>query len=1130
MKFNYKILLLLFLFSGQFVWAQTPLRVDELKQEDNALGYNRDTLKLWIQDILHGGGGLIDTATISFTGNYQACGRFQNGQDIGFDKGLILSTGKVKNAEPPNSTGATSDAFNEFDPLNSSGDPDLLTMYNTIFNGSGGKDTTIFYTGDAAVIEFTYQPYGDEIVLEYVFASEEYPSAGVQPLTDEDLTGFNGSNQIFDLMGISMEKFGFHNLAFTDPTDPGGGPPEPRRWVTVQHINANSSPSYFQPNPSLGGVGLGTQFDGLTKTVGDLGPLRIRKKNTAPCSKYHVKIAIEDFYYNSPNEELLPSGFQLNSAVFLEKGSLRGFGQGAGNDQPGWSMDYYYTNTDLEGNLVENCNEIIATFTLERPINREYLIPFRVVLPAFRDKVQVSYDGGDILLDDTIRFFDGDSVKVIRLAAVNLDSDIPNTEFRYPLNPCDLTNPFGGGFSGSINFNLRNNEPFSFSANPKNYAAYCKETLELTITDVTMGGVSPIFYYWDGDVVSKENIFYQVQASPDYVPILVKDYCDNEANPLVQINNKPIVLEPIADAFLCGPGQSQNVNVEATMPDYSDYTLDHVRWYKVNTPLPNDPLGEADGHLITVVYDDAVGADIWTCGFEITDCCGGTITGSFIVNQSELSLGADQNICRGESKELIANAQAQTYAWYAVNNPGNILSTTNSVVVTPNITTEYALKILDLCDQEQIATITVIVDTFLPEIEIEPSTAEICAGETITLTANTALEYHWEPGGATSQILTLNPTVPDTYTYTLTASSAYCLNKEISATFTVYEIPSPEFSFTPNAEICTGEVISFLYGDDPAGKTFEWDFDDNATSQQTNPTYTYDNPGSYQVSLKVDQYICSDDTSIVINIDPLPAPDFIADVDSACLPVEVFFTNLSTDVANGAQYLWSFGDGNESQAAGSTSHEYTSAGIYTVSLTIHNTDRCAATTTIPNMIQVNANPKAAFEADPWISTLDAPDIFFQDSTISDDPIGDYLWDFGDGSTSTDKNPTHTYSQPGEFEVFLITKTIHGCADTTFATVVITLEIKLYFPNAFTPNNDGLNDVFEIKGTPITDYHIYIYDRTGTQVWSAHDFETQWDGKDQHGNAVQAGTYVYKIMGTDHNYKTLSFTGTVTVLK
>ena len=1137
MAINYikKLILLLLILVSGIAYSQVNIQIEELTPEDDDIGYNVDTLKRWVTEIFNGPGGMIDTSTITFKGNYQAFGKFFDGTDIGFQKGLIISNGRVENAEAPNNIGAKSDAFNTFSLLEHSGDEDLLDMYNTIFTGAGGRDTTIYYTGDAAVLEFVYRPFGDYVALDYVFASEEYPSSSVQPSTDVDLTGFNGSNQVFDLFGISIKSGqGFRNLAFTAPTMPGGPPPqppEPQRWVTVQHINENSNPSYYQSNPNAPplGLDLGTQFDGLTKVVGELGPLNAVVNDVLPCGYYNVKIAIEDFYWNSPDPEQIPNGFEINSALFLKEHGLESTLQSTNSKFSEYDVEYEYLRTELEGELVEDCNFITATLTLHDTINIDYHIPFKIEPPGYRQYVEVAFEGGDVITNDSIIFYHGDSIKTITIKAINLDDDYPNIQFRYPINPCDYPTQLGGtGFTGRIPFNLRDNKPISFTANPKVYEAFCKETINLTITDVTGDGVDPLFYYWNGDIVSKDTIAYQVQNSPDYVNILVKDHCDNEGNGVVKINNKPVVLEQILDAFLCGPGQFADVPVSALQPNYPDYTIDHVKWYK-GTQL----LGEADGNIIRVVYDDAVGDGIWTCSFEITDCCGGTQTGTFIVNQSELTLGDDVWICKDDEKELIANAQAQTFEWFATNNPSVILSTTNSVLVSPVVTTEYTLRILDLCDVVQSATITVNVDLFEPQITIEPASAEICPSEEITLTANDAIEWNWTPGDETTQSITLNPTIPNVYEYTLTASSDYCFDKITSASFEVFPTPVAEFSFDPADDGCTGESIGFTYADAITNETFEWNFDDGSPiNNQANPTHTYTLPGTYFVHLHVDKYICENDTTMELTINPLPTPDFNADVTNGCIPVEVIFDDLSNNVQTGATYEWSFGDGQTGDDNGNTPHEYTQAGLFNVSLTINNTTRCGETIFKPNYIQVNPNPEAGFDPNPPISTMDTPLIEFINSTLSDSTIDIYEWDFGDGSPILDgeENPSHTYAQAGDYEVILYVTTINGCQDSDTVKVALTEEAVLFIPNAFTPNGDGLNDKFEIKGTPIADYNFYIYNRWGQEIWSTHNFETHWDGTDRHGNNVPAGTYAYQVTGTDYLQQAVNYQGTVTVIR
>ncbi len=1126
---------MLVLTTSGITYSQVNLEVDELTpDENNPLGYNADTLKRWVQDILRGRGGMVDTNSIKFTGDYRALGRFMNGSDVGFDKGLIISNGKVESAEPTIPTGSMSDYFDEFnpDPLNPNptGDPDLLGMYKTL-----GIDTAQYYTGDAAVLEFTYRPFGDQIILEYIFASEEYPSSRFQTgPADQDMTDFPNTPQVFDIFGISINTNSqFHNLAFTPPTQPNNQPPEPQRWVTVQHINENSNSSYFQPNPTSPpplGQELGTQYDGMTKAVGNLGPLNIKLNSVTPCGNYKVKIAIEDFLWISPDPNQEPDGFKINSALFLNKNSLRSSVQMTNTQYSDWSVKHEFTQPSLDGELVENCNDIEARFILEDSINQDYSIPFKIIPKAYRDSVLVSYEDGTVITNDSIKIERGLTEKKIIISSTSIGADHQNIQFQYPENPCDFPPPppLSGGYHGKIYFNMRNNEPIGFTQNPKVYEAYCKETIELTVTDITYAGVTPLFYRWGLDVMAHDTINYKVEASPDYVQVTVNDYCSNESIVQVQINNKPVELDNILDAFLCGPGQFADVPVNALLPDYDDYTIDHVKWYK-GTQL----LGEADGDIIHVVYDDAVGDGIWTCSFEITDCCGGTQTGSFLVNQSELSLGDDQWICKGQDKELIANVTAQSFRWYAVNNPTVTLSLFNSVTVTPDVTTEYALEILDDCGETQTAYIIVNVDLFEPTITINPASAEICPGENIILTANDAVEWSWSPGGETTQSITLAPTTPDAYLYTLTSSSEYCFDKVTSATFEVFPIPVAEFSVDPLDEGCTGESIVFEYlGNTTSETIFEWNFGDGSQiNNQENPTHIYTLPGTYSVYLHVDEYICDNDTTIWLKINPLPAPDFSADIFEGCSPIDVVFQDNSTDVIQpGATYEWDFGDGQTSTDIGSTSHQYIQAGLFDVSLKIQNTDRCGETIIKSSYVQVNPNPIADFEADPPITTMDTPIIDFIDLTITDSAIITYDWDFGDGEYDTVQNPSHTYSLANNYEVILIVKTVNGCRDTIRGNVALTEEAVLFIPNAFTPNNDGLNDEFEIKGTSIADYNLYIYDRWGKVVWSTHNFEVYWDGTNKSGDPVSPGSYIYQIVGTDYLNQGINYQGTVTVIR
>jgi gliding motility-associated-like protein len=180
---------------------------------------------------------------------------------------------------------------------------------------------------------------------------------------------------------------------------------------------------------------------------------------------------------------------------------------------------------------------------------------------------------------------------------------------------------------------------------------------------------------------------------------------------------------------------------------------------------------------------------------------------------------------------------------------------------------------------------------------------------------------------------------------------------------------------------------------------------------------------------------------------------------------------------------------------------------------------------------VNPNPEAIATADPYLTTLDTPEIAFFNLSESDSTIVNYTWDFGDGSpTVGDENPTHIFQTAGDYDVQLIVVTTNGCESDTTIQVGLTEFVKMFFPNAFSPNGDGLNDVFEIKGTPIADFNLYIYDRWGGQIFSSHDFEVKWEGNNMSGDPVPAGVYLYQVTGSDYLMQPISFKGTVTVVR
>ncbi|HXP49188.1 MAG TPA: PKD domain-containing protein, partial [Bacteroidia bacterium] len=255
-----------------------------------------------------------------------------------------------------------------------------------------------------------------------------------------------------------------------------------------------------------------------------------------------------------------------------------------------------------------------------------------------------------------------------------------------------------------------------------------------------------------------------------------------------------------------------------------------------------------------------------------------------------------------------------------------------------------------------------------------------------------------------------------------------------------------------------------------------------------------------------------------------------------CSPLCVKFTDLTTITAPGSlsTWAWSFGDGTTSNQKDSAKHCYDSAGVFTVGVVITSDSGCADSLIIPNMITVYSHPIAAYTASPQPVTILEPTITFTDQSTDAYGIKKWLWQFNDPLDGTDsiQNPTYTFTDTGTFCPELTVTNIHGCKDSVDHCIIISPFFTLYIPNAFSPNADGINDVFTAKGTYVCSFDMYIFDRWGMMLYYTDDINKGWDGTVQGGTLIsQEDTYVYLITATDCvEHKKHRYVGRVTIVK
>jgi gliding motility-associated-like protein len=256
------------------------------------------------------------------------------------------------------------------------------------------------------------------------------------------------------------------------------------------------------------------------------------------------------------------------------------------------------------------------------------------------------------------------------------------------------------------------------------------------------------------------------------------------------------------------------------------------------------------------------------------------------------------------------------------------------------------------------------------------------------------------------------------------------------------------------------------------------------------------------------------DDLVVIQLDEPPAFTLPALIAEGCSPLTVQMPDVG--ITTSVTYLWDFGDGTTS-AASMPTHTY-EAGTFDVTLTVTTSFGCTSTSPSSGQVIVHPTPVAAFTASPWTTDADHAEIDFTDQSIGN--INVFDWDFGDGSTSDDQNPSHHYVDVGTFSVTLWVQDVNGCSDEVTQEVQIDPVYDVVVPNAFTPDPNGGgggiynpldlgNDVFYPFIRFVEDFRMRIYDRWGELVFESKDINIGWDGY-YRGEMSQQDVYVYQI--------------------
>lgn len=371
-----------------------------------------------------------------------------------------------------------------------------------------------------------------------------------------------------------------------------------------------------------------------------------------------------------------------------------------------------------------------------------------------------------------------------------------------------------------------------------------------------------------------------------------------------------------------------------------------------------------------------------------------------------------------------------------------------------------------------------------------------------------------------------------------TVTSGPCIGYA-QATISVEKFISAALASSQTVSLCSGDppfnLMSFAQNPDGSwsgngGTVTEGRmFDPSKASVGSNNKVIYtvfSKPGGY----------CKDESSMYISVNETPTVDLVVSPDTAtgCNPFPVTLQLKPKNGGPGGRADWYIGDGSDVLHGLTVEHTYNLPGTYTVVANYVTSAGCKTQSTLDTVIRVLQSPSAYFLIEPDEITISNPDaLFINKSTVLSD--NKYQWTISSIGLRTDVNPKVTFPAIGSYHIKLLATSFNGCKDEMTAIVNVKNEFNVYIPSSFSPNSDGLNDlffpVFSPYGLDTKSFSMSIFDRWGKLVYDSKDVTKGWDGTyfNKGDLTLKEGVFVYLIKFKDNEGRVYERNGTVTLI-
>ena len=605
--------------------------------------------------------------------------------------------------------------------------------------------------------------------------------------------------------------------------------------------------------------------------------------------------------------------------------------------------------------------------------------------------------------------------------------------------------------------------------------------------------------------------------STDQFVLMIDDIDISQNQPFdvaMSANDDEYVLHPLTQAIPIGTtgtidniGSSTVTNVTMTVNVY-DGTMTSV-YNGTSTPLAS--LASGNNATFNVAGYTPTAPDAYTieyiCGIMETDgdMTNDTVTYSYLVSDSTYSrdnavvdgtLGIGAGTAGQLGQQYVLNAADNLTSvsffignqggsmtnqdiWaviYDFNNgqPGSVIGMSDTITIDTSTNTLWTAAISGGPLMLPADTFVVVLQENDSNITVGMSNVKYTPATTWVIFATNPWDHNESYGFTQSYILRANfgLTCPDPV-----------------ASFTQLPNGSLTHDFT-DASTTTG-----------SGTTYMWDFGDGNTSTAQNPTHTYAAAGTYTVCLVVNDS-CSADTNCM-SVTAAACPDPVASFTSNTTFLQAAFTDGSAGT-NISSWMWDFGDGNTSTMQNPT-HTYASGGTYTVCLTV--IDSCGTDSTCQTVTVTPCVPTAAFT-----HTNSGAAYTFTDASTGVS-ISGWMWDFGDGNTSTQQNPMHMYTANGNYNVCLTITDSCG-TDSTCQSVTVT-GIGIDEPvghefNLFPNPTNGQILIQNVDGVKVQ--AIRVMDVNGRQVMTYKPASRSQTAYDIDLGQLERGLYFIELEG------------------